>query len=109
MREGDEVEVHREQHQLDRHQQHDQVAPGEEDADHADREEHRGEHQVVGEADAHSFSAGMETSRTRSALVARTCSDGSWARVSLRRRSVSEIAAMIATSRITAAVSKAKA
>src|SRR5581483_5995230 len=114
VREADEVQVHREQHQLDRHEQPDQVPAVEEDADDAHRKEHRAEHQVVGEADRHcfplrsySFSAGMDTSRTRSLGLARTCSAGSCARWSLRRRSVSEIAAMIATSRITAAVSKA--
>src|SRR6266850_7647302 len=110
VREGDEVEIHREQHQLDRHQQHDQVAPVEEDADHADREEDRGQHQVVRELEAaHSFSAGMETRRTRSSRLALTCMDGSCVRESLRRRRVSAIAAMIATSRITAATSKAYA
>ena len=35
--EGDEIHVHRQQHQLDRHQQHDQVLPVEEDAHDADR------------------------------------------------------------------------
>src|SRR5437660_7017066 len=108
--EGDEVEIHREQHQFDRHQEHDQVAAVEEDPDHADREQDRGQHQVVGELEAsHSFSAGIETRRTRSSLLALTCMDGSCARVSFRRRSVSAIAAIIATSRITAATSKAYA
>src|SRR5262245_32412359 len=109
MREGDEVQVDREQHQLDRHQQHDQVAAVEEDADHADREQDRAQHQEVRKREraGHSFSAGMETSRTRSSRRALTCSPGSWWRLSLRRRSVRAMAAMIATSRITAATSKA--
>src|ERR1700704_2863534 len=45
--EGDEVQVHGEQHQLDRHQQHDDVAPVQEDADHADREQDRAQHKVM--------------------------------------------------------------
>src|SRR5688572_12335497 len=56
---------------------------------------------------AHSFSAGIETNRTLSLGRARTCSEGSCARLSLRWRRVSAIAATIATSRITAAISKA--
>ena len=49
VREGDEVEVDGEQHQLDRHQQHDQVLAVEEDADHRQREQDRAERQVVAE------------------------------------------------------------
>jgi hypothetical protein len=37
--EGDEVHVHRQQHQLDGHQQHDQVLAVQEDADHRQREQ----------------------------------------------------------------------
>src|SRR6267143_3066451 len=54
VREGDEVQVDRQQHQLDRHQQHDQVAAVEEDADHADREEDRAQHEVVRDLERHS-------------------------------------------------------
>src|SRR5688500_15107878 len=107
MREGDEVQVDGEQHELDRHQQHDDVAPVEEDAHHADREQDRAEHQIVVEAQHHSFSDGMDTISTRSWRRTRTCSAGSWWRLSLRLRSVRAIAAMMATSRITAAISKA--
>src|SRR5581483_4396657 len=109
VREGDEVQVDGEQHQLDRHQQNDQVAAVEEDPDHADREQDRAQHQVVRQLDrpAHSFSTGMATRRTRSSRRTRICSAGACTRVSLRRRSVSAMAAMMATSRITAAISKA--
>src|SRR3546814_10680948 len=48
-RERDEVDVHREQHQLDRHQQDDHVLAVEEDAGDADEEQHRAERQVVAE------------------------------------------------------------
>src|SRR5690606_24366861 len=50
MREGDEVHVDREQHQLDRHQDDDQVAPVQEDPDDTDREEDGAEREVVREA-----------------------------------------------------------
>ena len=36
VREGDEIDIHRQQHQFDGHQEHDQVLPVEEDADDAD-------------------------------------------------------------------------
>ena len=48
MRERDEVHIHREQHELDGHQQHDQVLPVEEDPDHADREQDRAQDEVMG-------------------------------------------------------------
>ena len=48
MRERDEVHIHREQHELDGHQQHDQVLPIEEDSDHADREQDRAQDEVMG-------------------------------------------------------------
>src|SRR5687767_1424705 len=47
MRESDEIHVHREQHQLDRHQQHDKVLAVEEDADDRYREQDRREHEIV--------------------------------------------------------------
>src|SRR5688572_1616476 len=110
VREGDEVQVHREQHQLDRHQQHDQVAAVEEDADHADREQDRAQDQIVihRQASRHlSVSERIETNSIRSWRRTFTWLDGSWERLSLRLRRVSAIAAMIATSRTTAAISKA--
>src|SRR5947208_15130301 len=49
-REGDQVDVHRVQHQLDRHQHEDCVAPGQ-DSIHARGEEHRSEDQEERETD----------------------------------------------------------
>src|SRR5207244_6846704 len=49
-REGDQVDVHRVQHQLDRHQHEDRVAPGQ-DSIHARGEEHRSEDQEERETD----------------------------------------------------------
>src|ERR1700674_5008797 len=46
-REGDEVEVDREQHQLDRHQHDEDVAAIEKNADHADGEQDRPEDEVM--------------------------------------------------------------
>src|SRR3954454_14225140 len=54
--ERDEVDVHRVQDQLDRHQHHHAVAPRE-DAVHADREEHRAEQQELVEQHPYSFRA----------------------------------------------------
>src|SRR5580658_198211 len=50
-REGDEVDVDGEQHQLDRHQHDDDVLAIEEDAEDAEREDDGGKDQVMGEAD----------------------------------------------------------
>src|SRR4029079_2900268 len=108
------------------HQQHDQVLAVEEDADDREREQDRAHREVVAEGDgaeaqrAHrrsptgggatlaascgGASGFIETMRTRSAFFALTCSDGSVRFESLRARSVRNIAAMIATSRITAAI-----
>ncbi|MNY61506.1 hypothetical protein D3C86_1981930 [compost metagenome] len=49
MREGDEVHIDRKQHQLERHQQHDHVLAVQENANDADCEEDRTEHEEVGE------------------------------------------------------------
>ena len=51
------------------------------------------------------FSDGMLSTRSRSRGRTFTCSPGFWYFVSRRSRCVSAIAAMIATSRITAAIS----
>ncbi|KAG0755912.1 hypothetical protein G6F22_020460 [Rhizopus arrhizus] len=46
-READEIDVHRQQHQFDRHQQDDDVLPVEEDTGQADGEQHRAERKHV--------------------------------------------------------------
>ena len=51
------------------------------------------------------FSTGRSRSRTRSCRRTLTCSPGSWCLVSRRTRCVSAMAAMIATRRMTAAIS----
>src|SRR5690606_38469030 len=126
-REGDEVDVHREQHQLDAHQQDDHVLPVEEDAGHADAEQHGGERQVVaqreplseefhylpspsvasaaGASSATWTETGMSSMRRRSPGRVRTCSPGFWCLVPSRRRSVRVTAATTAMVRTTAAAS----
>src|SRR5690606_11104775 len=127
VRERHEVHVHREQHQLDAHQQDDNVLPVEEDAGHADAEQHGGERKVVAQREALSeevhhlpspsvarsagassatcTEVGMSSIRRRSAGRVRTCSPGIWCFVPGRRRSVRVTAATTATVRITAATS----
>src|ERR1051326_4502595 len=51
--EGDEVDVDREQHQLDRHHDDDHVLAVEKNAEDPEREQDRGDGQVMGEADWH--------------------------------------------------------
>ena len=41
MGEGDEIHIHRKQHQLDRHQDNDQILPVKKDTDDADRKQDR--------------------------------------------------------------------
>src|SRR5215217_3304184 len=84
-REGDQRQVHRVEHQLDAHEHDDGVAP-DEDADGADREEDRGEHQVPGEGHRSrpSRGAGSRVPSAASGLpscprpVGRGISSGSW-------------------------------
>src|SRR5690606_38534551 len=127
-RERDEVNVHREQHQLDAHQQDDHVLAIEEDARDADAEQRGGKREVVSEGEAlaeelHYFSSpsvpasaagassatctelGMSTMRRRSPGRVRTCTPGIWCLVPSRRRKVSVTAAITATVRTTAAIS----
>src|SRR5690606_39072575 len=126
-READEVDVDRKQHQLDRHQQDDDVLAVEEDAGDADAEQHRAQREVMAQRQAlpeqiHHFaspspaasaaggsatgvSAGMLTMRKRSLAFTRAWSPGFWCLVPSRLRSVSITAAITATVRISAATS----
>src|SRR4051794_16503872 len=118
-RERDEVDVHRQQHQLDRHQQHDDVLAVEEDAGDADAEQHRAQREQVAQGDhgltsgsaaagairvsRTGFSTATSTMRRRSDALVRACSAGFWVLVPGRLRRVSMTAAITATVRITAA------
>ena len=79
-REGHEIDVHRQQHQLHAQQQHDDVLAVDEDARDADGEQQRAEREVVAERDhgARSLVTGsILTMRRRSALRTSTCAAGS--------------------------------
>src|SRR5690606_17269286 len=122
-RKPDEIDVHREQHQLDGHQQDDDVLPVEEDAGQADAEQHRAQRQNVAQRDhglASSPSAGVPsaalllpctngcstsilTTRRRSADLTMVCSPGFCVLMPVRWRRVSMTAATTATVRMTAA------
>jgi hypothetical protein len=96
-RERDEVRVDREQHQLNRHQQHDDVLAVDEDAgdrdaeqDRAEREEMRKRDHRVGAPVSTAFSDAILTTRTRSRAVTATWRAGSCVLTPTRWRSVSE-------------------
>src|SRR5581483_8322935 len=121
-REGYEVDVDREQHQLDRHHDDDDVLAVEEDAENAEREQDRRDGQEMGEADMHpahspgaatppprtGLPTGTLTTSTDWARVRASCSAIDWRLTSARRRKVSTMAPIIATNRMTPAASKAK-
>ena len=65
----DEVDVDREQDQLDRHQDDDDVLAVEEDAEDAEREQDRGDGEVVAEPDGHDSPCPDCTLTTSIALV----------------------------------------
>src|SRR5690606_23995315 len=104
----DEVEVHREQDQLDRHQDDDDVLAVEEDAEHAEHEQDRAHDDVVFDPD-HSCTPPPTSGRAltteslgrRAICLAMSCCP----RGARLPRCVSTIAPTIATSRISPAVS----
>ncbi len=114
--EGDEVHIHCQQHELDAHEQDDDVLPVEEDPGNTDGEQEPSQQQIFGQG-YHCVStspdvgttlgsAGTLTTWIRSGpFLTRTCRDGSSYLVSGRRRRVSRMAATMATNRMTAAIS----
>src|SRR6185437_10658062 len=102
---GDEVNVDREQHQLDRHQDDDDVLAVQEDAENPEREEDRRDGQVMAEPDHQSASTlpprGTLTTSTDCARVRPSWAAIDWRRDPTRWRRVSTMAPIIATSRIT--------
>src|SRR5580700_11363895 len=88
-REGDEVDVYREQHQLDRHHDDDDVLAVEENAENPQREEDSGDRQVMRETDGQHQSAtpcpsGALTTSTVSVRLRPICSASDCRRVSTR-------------------------
>jgi hypothetical protein len=47
MREGDEIHIYRQQHQLDRHEDDDHIFPVQKNTDYADREQDRSQNEVM--------------------------------------------------------------
>ena len=100
-REGDEVEVHGEQDQLDRHQDDDDVLAVQEDAEHAEREEDRRNGKIVAEPDGHESPCPDCTLVSTSTAVAgfrATCTATFWRFTPTLWRRVSTIAPIMATS-----------
>src|SRR6266508_1111129 len=107
-REGDQVDVDREQDQLDRHQDDDHVLPVEENAEDAEREQDCGNRQVMAEPDGHDSPCPGRT-LTISIAVAlprATCRLMFWRLTLGLWRSVSTIAPIMATSSTTPAAWK---
>src|SRR5262249_8903852 len=98
-REGDEVDVHREQEQLDRHQDDDDVLAIDDHPQHAEREEDRADDEIMAEPDRHWICTPSPTA----GLVLRVASCGRratwreifWPRTPVRARWVSTIAPII--------------
>src|SRR5882724_9813348 len=100
-RESDEVDVDRQQDQLDRHQDDDHVLPVEEDAENAEREQDGGDREIVTEPDAHDTPCpGLTlTISIADALVRATWSATFWRLAFGLWCSVSTMAPIMATSR----------
>src|SRR5574340_684765 len=110
-REGDEIDVDREQDQFDRHQDDDDVLAVEEDAENAEREQDRGDREIVPEADRHALPPRPCPGRTwRSSIdisgVRAFCAAILCRRTRTRCCRVSTMAPTMATSRIRPAASK---
>src|SRR5207244_11987540 len=117
-KDGDEMDVDRERHQLDRHHDDDDVLAVEEDAEHACCEQDRGDRQVMLEAHRHrghspapwacgprtcSMGAPPPSGTLTTAIVSArrraSCSGIRWRRTPTRCRRVRTIAPIIATRR----------
>src|SRR5271165_3281939 len=101
-RKSDKIEIDREQHQLNAHQQDDDVLAIQEHACDRDREQDARQRQNLREADHGRFSAGILTTRTRSLARTATCAETFCGLPPMRGRSVSTMAATLATSKMTA-------
>src|SRR5580700_29862 len=107
-RERHQVDVDGEQDQLDRHQNDDDVLAVEKDAENPEREQDRGDRQIVTEPDGHGRPCPDLTLTTSMALarVRASCSPTRCRRTSGLCCSVITMAPIMATSRITPAASK---
>src|ERR1700681_4097337 len=103
--ERDQIDIDREQDQLDRHQDDDNVLAVEEDAENPEREQDRGDGKIMAKADSHGLLPRPCPERTLTisidmAGVRETCAEMLWRRTRSLWRSVSTMAPIMATSRI---------
>src|SRR6202049_2331268 len=103
-RKRDEVEIDGKQHELNAHQQHDDVLAVQEHAADRNREQDPRQCQHVIERDHGRFSEAILTIRTRFLGLAATCSAISCCLPPVRRLRVNTMAATLATSKMTAAI-----
>src|ERR1700730_1349030 len=106
--ESDEIDIHRKQNELDRHQNDDDVLAVEEDAENPEREQDRGDGKVVAEPDDHDSPCPDFTLTTSIAVDRRraTCWAMDWRLTPGLWCSVITMAPIMATSRIMPADSK---
>src|SRR5512146_372428 len=109
--EGDQVDVDRQQDQLDRHQDDDDVLAVEEDAENSKREQDGGDRQIMSEPDGHVLLPRPCPDRTLTTSIAVAgvrafCAGMFCRRTRTRCCSVSTIAPTMAISRIMPAASK---
>src|SRR5665647_128842 len=109
--EGDQIDVDRQQDQLDRHQDDDHVLAVEEDAENPERKQDRGDREIMSEADGHVLLPRPWPLRTLRISIANFGSRAFCVGMSCRLtrslwRSVSTMAPIMATSRIMPAASK---
>ena len=105
--EGDEIEVYRKQHQLDAHQNDDHVLAVQEDTEDAEREQDRGDGEIMGQSDGHDspLPDWTSTSSTASSRVRPTCAEIFCRFTSRLCWRVSTMAPTMATSRMRPAAS----
>ena len=107
-RERYQVDVYGEQQKLDRHQDDDDILAVDEDAEDADREQDRGDGQIVRQADGHQRPLPDSTLRTSITCERLTCSAIDWRFTLGLWRRVSTMAPTMATSRTIPAAWKKK-
>src|ERR1035437_6737632 len=108
---GDQIDVDREQDQLDRHQDDDHVFAVEEDAENPEREQDRGDREIMSKANGHVLLPRPCPVRTFRIFIAvagvrATCVGISWRFTRSLWRSVSTLAPTMATSRTMTAAPK---
>src|ERR1039457_2603483 len=109
--EGDQIDVDRQQNQLDRHQDDDDVLAVEEDAEDPEREQDRGNREIMAEPDGHVLLPRPCPLRTLTISIAVAGVRATWSEMFCRRTrtrccSVSTMAPTMAISRIMPAASK---